>query len=142
MYRWIFIIIALLGVIGIGDSWLIYERASGGVYLPCVVGEGCDKVLSSPYSSFWGISLAWWGFAFYLGLFLSSLLAYFWPRFRKALAVWAGIGLIFSLYLFALQAFVIKAFCDYCLISFVNVFFASVLLGMYVWKQRKGVNVV
>jgi len=85
---------------------------------PCNIGS-CEAVLTSQFSTIFGIPLALFGSGFYLSVIIVSLLLL--TSFRRvflllfyALAVW---GFVFSLFLLSLQAFVIHAFCQYCLIS-------------------------
>jgi uncharacterized membrane protein len=87
---------------------------------------GCVTVQLSPYSEFLGIDVALLGllgFGAMLGLALVSLQPRFaaggWPV--RWLALLAGGGFLFSLYLWYLELFVIHAICRWCVASSVFV---------------------
>jgi uncharacterized membrane protein len=85
------------------------------------VGE-CNIVQSSPYARILNVPVAILGTMFYLAVLGISLLIYL-DRWR--LARWAPImllgltlgGVLFSIYLTALELFVINAVCAWCLSS-------------------------
>jgi uncharacterized membrane protein len=126
--------IIILSLVGIADTaYLSYGQLSGSS-LSCSFIEGCDTVLTSPYALLFGsIPLAYLGFAFYLALFALGVALFIFrtPLVRRLLLALASLGLISSLYFSYLQAFVIEAFCVYCLLSAilsVLLFFISLLL--------------
>lgn len=90
--------------------------------------EWCDKVQFSPQSRTFGIPNP------YLGLLMYSTILITMTLFRNGtIPFWpiAGIitvGFLFSVYFTYVQAFVLKAFCTWCVISAVNflVLFSSV----------------
>ena len=136
--RIVLIALMLLAVVGFIDSAVIYEKVFGGFYVPCVVGNGCDTVLYSPYSKFLGISLSLWGMGFYGLLTLAVAWALI---FKKDLLIKFSLGLIgagflFSLYLLYLQVFKIGTLCTYCLISFSDIL-ASVILAFVLLRDKK-----
>ncbi len=110
------IAIVLLALIGFADATYLTIEHYSGVIPPCTVG-GCEQVLTSEYSIIWGIPLALGGAFYYLIILVGSLI-YFESKkelyIRTTLAL-TIIGFLMSLYLFYLQAIVIKAFCFYCL---------------------------
>lgn len=87
---------------------------TGGIF------SGCVDVQKSPYAQLWGIPLPLYGIGFYAflladALFLRKLHArYAWRSF-----VWFStlFGFLFSLYLAFLEAFVIDAWCVWCVAS-------------------------
>jgi uncharacterized membrane protein len=110
---------AILILIGITDaaylSALHYYQADPG----CSLITGCDTVLSSEYAVILGIPLAYGGFAYYLTLLLGVMI-YFQYEIKKALHVLFLVnvlGFLFSLWLIYVQAFMLEAFCQFCLIS-------------------------
>jgi uncharacterized membrane protein len=100
--------------------WLWKIGFLGGT-LAC--GEGsCETVQLSSYAVFLGQPVAFWGVVGYLGLFLVSLrgLQPSWSARREptvVLAILAGLGVAFTAYLTYLEAFVIRAWCRWCLVS-------------------------
>ncbi|HCI05503.1 MAG: Vitamin K epoxide reductase [Parcubacteria group bacterium GW2011_GWC1_45_9] len=112
-------------LIGFLDSAYLAVFSSGKTGVACdVSGFNCDAVLTSVYSRFLGLPLSWWGLAFYISLFFLAM-AYFFLKKEmifRLIGVWLWSGLAVSLILLYLQAFVLKAFCIYCLISETAVF--------------------
>jgi protein-disulfide isomerase/rhodanese-related sulfurtransferase len=86
------------------------------------IGTGCDAVRASAYSSMWGVSMPVFGV---LGYTLLGIVIIAESLFSARLARWAryaflgmtGFGFLFSLYLECLQAFVIHAYCAWCVTS-------------------------
>ncbi|HEX8251222.1 MAG TPA: vitamin K epoxide reductase family protein [Pyrinomonadaceae bacterium] len=109
---------ALISIFGIIDvAFLSVYRVKNEV-VPCSIISGCESVLSSSYSKIAGFPLEVFGGAAYLIIFILALLTVF----GKAQA-WFFLGVqvvlmtAFTVWLVYLQAFVIEAFCQYCLIS-------------------------
>lgn len=127
----------ILILIGLTDaaylSALHFYQADPG----CSLITGCDAVLSSEYSVIAGIPLAYGGFAYYLTL-LIGVLVYYQYEIKKAQQVLFFVnllGFLFSLWLVYIQAIVLEAFCQYCLISALTTTFALVTLTI---GLRKG----
>jgi uncharacterized membrane protein len=85
---------------------------------PCTVA-GCEVVLTSRYAIVLGIPLALLGSLFYLSVMSVSLLILtnYKEMFLKIFYFLAVTGFIVSLILSGIQAFDLKAFCQYCLAS-------------------------
>lgn len=109
-----------LAVVGFIDSiyltWI--KLSANGV---CVIGEGCEIVNTSPYSSIGGIPIALLGAAAYLImfgiLFMETRNSFF--EFNGPLLVF-GIsfaGVLYSAYLTYLELYVIHAICEFCVLS-------------------------
>jgi len=86
--------------------------------VPCGEAFDCTSVLNSPYAEIAGIPLAVFGAVAYFVAFSLAILTIFgnrtaWKFFRIQVVLMA----LFTLWLLYLQAFVIKAFCQFCLIS-------------------------
>lgn len=109
---------AIVAFLGFLDATYLAIQHLKNVIPPCTIG-GCEVVLTSQFSTIFGIPLAIFGSGFYLSVIILCILILtnYKKMFLKAyylLAVW---GFIFSLFLLSLQAFVIKSFCQYCLLS-------------------------
>lgn len=84
----------------------------------------CDVVLRSSYAHIFGVPVAVLGqagFLLFLGLGVWALAARGGASARGpilGLVVFSGLALLFECYLTALEAFVIKTFCPYCLTVF------------------------
>lgn len=109
---------AVVALIGLGDAIYLTIHHLSGEQVPCSVTGGCETVLTSFYAEIAGIPLAAFGAIAYFAAFSLAILAAFGNRKMWLLfGVQAALMAIFSLWLLYLQAFVIKAFCQFCLIS-------------------------
>ena len=86
---------------------------------PCSLIHGCEKVLTSSFSTIYGISIAIPGMLFYITMLL-LLFIYLQTNSRKVslmilLLSISGLGI--SSFLLYVQATILYAFCQYCLIS-------------------------
>jgi uncharacterized membrane protein len=104
-------VLALLGVAI--AAYIEYERATGG-QIACGTG-GCEEVQSSKYAELLGIPVAVLGLGAYLEILTTALVRR--PTAALAGAAVAVAGLAFALYLLAVQAFVLDAYCTWCLAS-------------------------
>jgi uncharacterized membrane protein len=109
---------ALLSLLGLADAlYLTIEHVTGQT-VRCTILSGCSEVLSSPYAVVAGIPLAAVGAAAYFTVFSLAILALFRYRIAGKILPPLVIAMFFvSVWLFYLQAFVIRQFCQYCLIS-------------------------
>lgn len=135
------LILVILSIVGIADSsYITYEKLAG-LTPDCGTGFDCGTVLNSEWSSIGPVPLSLLGFVFYLTVFILSVLNYLDFDLKKylespfnklgfkknsifrlvtvqelILAV-TIFGALFSGYLVFLMAFIIEAWCKYCLIS-------------------------
>jgi uncharacterized membrane protein len=126
----------LAAFVGMIDSAYVGFHSQGDTLIPCGPAGGCDEVLNSRYSRWAGISIAWFGFAFYLSVSAGGIfgLSGFQWVFRFTLIASLAAFLV-TLYLLYVQAFVLQAFCDYCLLSAFLVFAIFGLhLALRPWK--------
>ncbi|HEX8888801.1 MAG TPA: vitamin K epoxide reductase family protein [Pyrinomonadaceae bacterium] len=114
---YLFIAIAFLSLIGLADAiYLTVEKLTGGI-VQCGISN-CEEVLSSSYATIAGIPLAAFGALAYFTVFsLATLAAFGYEGARSILLYVVTLMLAFSIWLFILQAFVIHAFCQFCLLS-------------------------
>ncbi len=111
--------------------------------IPCGSGE-CDIVQSSEYAYLFGVPVAFYGLGGYLALVVIGLVGVQ-PRFvdRREPTLWliaiSGLGVAFTLYLSYLEAFVINAWCRWCLVSaaLIAAIFLVSLAGL---RRPKGVE--
>lgn len=133
-------ILAGLATAGLVDSTLLTQEHYSDIILPCSVTQGCETVLNSKYSEVFGIPLAVLGLVFYFSVLLATL--YFVQSGRdwlkKLLLAMGVVGFVSSLGLVYIQGVVIKAWCQYCLISALSstlIFVFAALL--YTTKKEK-----
>lgn len=89
--------------------------------LVCTVGS-CETVQTSRWATLFGMPVAAWGVAFYLGVLavsLGGISASLQDRVgvSRLLVGMTAIGVLFSLWLTYLELFVIHAICMWCVIS-------------------------
>ena len=120
---------AVVSLIGLADSiYLTIEHISGRT-VRCTIVKGCSTVLSSPYASYRGVPLALMGAIAYFTVFSLATLAAFEYKFAaKLLVPLVAAMLLISIWLIYLQAFVIEAFCQFCLLSALVTLMLSVIV--------------
>ena len=113
-----YIAAALLSLIGLADALYLTVEHVTGQSVQCTIISGCSEVLSSKYAVVAGVPLAAIGAAAYFSVFSLATLAAFGYGFAKtALPMLVGAMFLVSLWLVYLQAFVIREFCQYCVLS-------------------------
>ena len=114
----LFVFAALLSLVGLADSIYLTITHLSGEDVTCVASSGCSEVLSSAYSSVGSIPLGAFGALAYFAAFsLATLAAFRYHRARTFLAFVVAGMLVTTLWLLYVQAFVLHAFCDFCLLS-------------------------
>lgn len=122
-------IIALLALAGLADATFLTLAHLTGDDAVCGSLAGCSKVLGSAYSSIRGIPTAAFGVGAYFAVFSLAVLAAFrYAGMRTLLFCLVGLMFLASLYFLYLQAFVLHAFCPFCLGSAAVTFLLSGLL--------------
>lgn len=127
-------------VLGIINASYLAFAAFAGSAPTCFLNSGCDIVAASPYSRVFGVPLALFGVFFYTlvaGFSVWALLVRNAPVERYLLGL-TFLGFLLSLYFLYLQAFVIHAYCEYCLFS---LFDATVLfaLALFITRSRHAI---
>lgn len=109
---------ALLSLVGLADAIYLTVEHLAGRSVQCTITSGCEEVLNSVYATVGGVPLAALGALAYFTVFSLAILAAFGSRWAGKLMLSAvGLMLAVSVYLFILQAFVLRAFCQFCLLS-------------------------
>lgn len=109
---------AIVALLGVADSIYLTVHHYTAEPVPCSIVAGCETVLTSPYATFGDIPIAGFGAAAYFIAFSLAQLAGFGNR-----TMWALFGVqvilmsLFTAWLVYLQAFVLGAFCQFCLLS-------------------------
>lgn len=124
-------LVALAGVAVAGYlTWVHYQPGS----LICTGGGGCETVQESDYAVIAGIPVALLGLLAYVAVLV--LTAIDTPTTRLATAVIAVGGLGFAVYLIVIQAFVIDAWCVWCLVNDVVIVPALALVSILRLRER------
>ena len=109
---------AIVALGGLADSiYLTVKHLTAGV-VPCSIIDGCEQVLTSSYAEFYGVPTAAFGVAAYIAAFALAIPAAFGNRRMWFLfGILVSVMTVFTGWLLYLQAYVIEAFCQFCLIS-------------------------
>jgi len=116
--RKVYILASVLSLLGLADALYLTIEHLTGQTVRCTILSGCSEVLSSEYAVVAGMPLAAVGAAAYFTVFSLAILALFGYRIAGKILTPLVIAMFFvSVWLFYLQAFVIRQFCQYCLFS-------------------------
>lgn len=127
----LFSLAALLSLGGLADSIYLTVTHLTGEDVTCLASSGCSEVLSSAYASVGPIPLGAFGaLGYFLAFSLATLAAFGYARVRTFLTVVVAGMLLTTLGLLYVQAFVLHAFCDFCLLSAALTFSLSVLVAI------------
>ena len=126
---------AVVALAGVADAVYLTVKHYTGEKVPCSIVEGCEQVLTSSYAEIAGVPLAAFGALAYFTAFSLAILAAFGNRSMwKIFGVQVVLMAIFTAWLVYLQAFVIEAFCQFCLVSAAITF---TLLSIFIVSKFK-----
>jgi uncharacterized membrane protein len=114
---------AVAAVVGLAEATYLSVLALTGETAVCGGSTSCFEVLGSAYARVGRVPVAALGALAYFGVFSCATFAafgYLRARMFFALIVWAMFA--FTLWLIYVQAFLLHAFCRYCLFSAALVF--------------------
>jgi uncharacterized membrane protein len=118
-------IAALIALIGLADATYLTVTHLTGEDLVCGSGD-CSAVLGSVYATVAGIPTAAFGALAYFAVFSSALLAAFgYTRARIFLTLVVAVMFGVTVWLLYVQAFILHAFCPFCLLSAALTFFLA-----------------
>lgn len=122
-------IMAVVALAGLADATFLTIAHLTGDDAVCGSLAGCSAVLGSSYATTLGLPTAAFGAVAYFTVFSAAILAVFGHDWVRGILI-AVIVLMFgaSLYFLSLQAFVLHAFCPFCLLSAALTFFLTGLL--------------
>jgi uncharacterized membrane protein len=111
-------IAAVISLAGLADATYLTVTHLTGDDLVCGSSWGCSAVLGSIYASIAGIPTAAFGALAYFVAFSSATLAAFGYARARALLMLVVMAMFgATLWLLYLQAFILHAFCPFCLLS-------------------------
>jgi uncharacterized membrane protein len=121
--------VAIVSVVGLADATYLTVQALTGETLSCGGSPDCFRVLGSSYAKVGGIPVAMLGALAYFSAFTFATFAAFgYARAPKFLALMVGMMFLATLWLLYVQAFLLHAYCRYCLFSAAITFLISGLL--------------
>ena len=114
----LYTIAAVFCIVGLADATYLTVLALTGEAAACSGQAGCQEVLGSAYARVAGIPVAIFGVAGYFTAFTFATFAAFdYARARKFFTLTVAVLFATTLWLLYVQAFVLHAFCRYCLFS-------------------------
>lgn len=139
--NWLLFALIAVSIIGFSDATYLTVKHYSHTAITCAIGEGCETVTTSRYSTLFGLPISLFGSVYYLTILL-LLIGYFDTKktgLLKLAARFSVVGFIVSLGLVYLQIFVIKAICFYCMMSATSSLIIFVL-GLVVLKLTNKEN--
>ena len=114
----LYLLAGVIALAGLADSIYLTVQHLTGQTVDCIASSGCETVLGSSYAQVGKVPLAAFGAAGYFTIFSLATLAAFDYAGAKRLFPWmVAMMLAVTLWLLYVQAFVLHAFCDFCLLS-------------------------
>ena len=121
--------VAIASLAGLADATYLTVQALTGETLTCGGSPDCFRVLGSSYAKVRGIPVALVGALAYFTVFsLATFAAFGYARTRKLLALMVAMMFLATLWLLYVQAFLLHAYCRYCLFSAAITFLIAGLL--------------
>jgi uncharacterized membrane protein len=134
----LYTVVAIVALIGLADATYLAVQALTGETLSCGGSPDCFRVLGSSYSKVGGIPVALLGAVAYFCVFTFATFAAFGhARARTFLIPTIGAMFLATLWFLYLQAFLLHAYCRYCLFSAALTFLIAGLLIAVPPSQRR-----
>jgi uncharacterized membrane protein len=109
---------AIVSLIGLADALYLTIEHLAGRSVQCTVVAGCSAVLGSAYATIGPIPLAGLGaLAYFTAFSCATLSAFGYSGARALLTVVVALMFLTTLWLLFVQAYILRAFCAYCLLS-------------------------
>jgi uncharacterized membrane protein len=125
----IYIVAAIVSLAGLADATYLSVQALTGETLGCGGSPDCFRVLGSSYARVAGIPVALFGVLAYFSAFtLATFAAFGYVRVRTFLILTIGAMFLATLWLLYVQAFLLHAYCRYCLFSAATTFLLAGLI--------------
>ena len=120
----------ILAIIGFIVSFYLYYAKTYNKKIYCISKHDCDAVIRSKYGQTFGIENTLLGIIYYILIFAYGIALILDRNLFKGMSLYyflvgsSAASVLYSIYLTGVQAFVLKKWCDYCIISSI----ASVLI--------------
>jgi len=157
------LLIIIVTISGIFDAgYITYEKILG-VVPPCRPGFACATVLESPWAYIGPIPLSVYGLGYYFAILTIAIMYFLQFDVRKItqklipekenkflitlrnmstrewMMAFSTFGFFFSLYLMSIMAFIIQAWCYYCLLS-AAACITLFILNLLLWITEKKIK--
>jgi len=132
-----YILAAILSLAGLLDATYLTIEHLTGRSVRCTISGGCNEVLQSAYAKVGSIPTASLGaLAYFTAFSLATLILFGYTHARTPLLVLTTLMLVTSLGLLFVQAFVLHAFCEFCLLSaFITILLSAVVFIAHLKKS-------
>lgn len=125
--------VALVALAGVGVAGYLTYVHYRPAALVCTAGGGCETVQESTYAELFGVPVALLGLLAYVAVL--ALVVWDSELARTLAAAIALTAVGFAVYLITLQAFVIDAWCIWCLVN--DLVIVPLLAITTVWRVRQ-----
>src|SRR5881394_4484601 len=134
----LYVAVAIVSVVGLADATYLTVQALTGETLSCGGSPDCFRVLGSSYAKVGGIPVALLGALAYFTVFAFATFAAFgYARARIFLIPIIGAMFLGTLWLLYVQAFLLHAYCRYCLFSAATTFLlAGLVIALPAGRDR------
>jgi uncharacterized membrane protein len=125
----LYIVVAIVAMAGLADATYLSVQALTGETLSCGGSPDCFRVLGSSYAKVGGVPVALLGAIAYFCVFAFATFAAFgYARARTFLIPTIAAMFLATLWFLYVQAFLLHAYCRYCLFSAALTFLIAGLL--------------
>src|SRR5881409_1382462 len=125
----LYTVAAIVSLAGLADAAYLSVQALTGETLSCGGSPDCFRVLGSAYAKVGGVPVALLGALAYFTVFaLATFAAFGYARARIFLIPIVGAMFLATLWFLYVQAFVLHAYCRYCLFSAAIIFLLAGLV--------------
>jgi uncharacterized membrane protein len=134
----------VVAIIGVGiATYLAFENVQGQSGVCTGVAASCEKVQQSSYGKWFGVPVSVPGVGLYVALALAAVVWLTNLRGWRPYASFAGFnlglaGVLASIYFTSIEAFVLEAYCIYCLTSAALLCTSFGLWTAVVVRERRG----
>lgn len=131
-------ILLALALVGLGDTLYLSYFQYLNLIPTCAIG-GCEVVLTSAHSKFFGVPWSYIGLVYYAYMFCLAVLLGIEPHsraLRLGALIYTGVGVLYSCWaILYIQLSLLHAICQYCAISaFITLcLFVTALVG---WSSK------
>lgn len=128
-------VMLLVSFLGFVDATYLTVSRFQNTYVPCNLTHACDVVLTSNYSTIFGIPVVLLGAIYYLviGLGAYAYLEYRSVKLFRLTAALTGFGFGFSIWFVYVQLGILHAICQYCMVSALT---STLLFSLGLWTLK------
>ena len=136
----LYTVVAIVAVAGLADATYLAVQSLTGETLSCGGSPDCFRVLGSSYAKVGGVPVALLGaFAYFCVFAFATFAAFGYVRARMFLVLTIGAMFLATLWFLYVQAFLLHAYCRYCLFSAALTFLiAGLLIAVPPAQRRSG----